>query len=176
MLKSRNLRVEFVWIQSFILRNLLFMEKQNLYSENSSAFAIAGMFFFLALTNAFNFYSAGRINPVGFRPSISYLYALFSILLVLFAGCYCFIRIRLTNAGIQVSYGPIKKTLAWKNVTACRIPTPAGKELWINKNVLGSVRVTYTTRCGRSREMPINTRKPEELVRVANELMRLNRR
>ena len=165
------------------------MEKQILYRETVPVYFIAVLFLVIACWMGFNLYHQINYGPVGSRPAPNSFYVAGIILAFLTGLNFSAIRIRLTDVDVHVSYGVFGKTLAWKDVSACEIDTSSvvrysgwgirlgiihGKPVTVC-NTFGGTRVAFFTRGDKPRGMVVTSRNSEELMRVSNELISMNR-
>jgi hypothetical protein len=166
-----------------------FMEKQILYRETVPAFFMAVLFLVIACWMGFTLYRQINYGPIGSRPAPDSFYVVGIIFALLIGLNFSAIRIRLTDIDVHVSYGVFGKTLAWKDVATCEIDTSSvvryggwgvrlgfihGKAVTVY-NTFGGTRVAFLTKGSKPRGLVVTTRNPDELMRVANELIAIHR-
>ena len=165
------------------------MEKQILYRETVPAYFMAVLFWVIACWMGFNLYHQINYGPVGSRPAPNSFYAVGIIIAILIGLNFGAIRIRLTDVDVHVSYGVFGKTLAWKDIASCEIDTSSviryggwgirlgfiqGKPVTVYNTFRGT-RVAFLNKGSKPRGLVVTTRNPEELMRVANELIGMQR-
>jgi hypothetical protein len=165
------------------------VEKQVLYRETVPAYGIAAIFLAVAICMGFSLYYQINYGPIGSRPAPNSVYIIGAALALLFGLNFSAIRIRLTDVDAHVSYGLFGKTLAWKDVAKCerddrsmvryggwgiRLGFIHGKPVTVYNTFFGS-RVAFLTKGRKPRGLVVTTRNPEELMRVSNQLIGMQR-
>ena len=165
------------------------MEKQILYRETVPSYFIMALFLVIAVWMGFNLYYQINYGPIGSRPAPNTSYIIGIPLALLFGINFSAIRIRLTDVDARISYGLFSKTLAWKDVATREKDTSSivryggwgirlgfihGKPVTVY-NTFGGTRVAFLTRSRKPRGMVVTTRNPEELMRVSNQLIGMQR-
>ncbi len=167
------------------------MDKRILYRETIPAYGMVAIFLVIACSMGFSLYHQINYGPIGSKPAPDNLYAIGCIVALLIGANFSAIRIRLTDLDVHVSYGLFGKTLPWHDVASCEIDRGAaalryggwgirlgmikGKPVWVY-NTFGGTRVAFLTSGRKPRGMVVTTRNPEELMRVANELIGMQKR
>jgi hypothetical protein len=165
------------------------MEKRILYSENVPAYGMATIFLAIFLGMVFSLYHQATYGPIGSKPAPDAFYVAGAIAALLIGLNFSAIRIRLTDVDVAVSYGLFGKTLAWNDVASCEIDAGAvlryggwgirlgrirGKTVWVY-NTFGGTRVAFLPKGSRRSGLVVSTRNPEQLMRMSNELIGLQR-
>jgi len=165
------------------------MGKQIFYRETVPAYFLSVIFLAIACWMGVTLYQQINYGPVGAKPAPSSFYVVGMILALLIGLNFSAIRIRLTHDDVHVSYGVFGKTLAWTDVATCEIDSRLGAryDRWairfgvinghpvIVYNTFGGTRVAFLAKGSKPRGMVVATRNPHELIRVANELISMNR-
>ena len=165
------------------------MEKQIFYRETVPAYFMAVIFLAIACLMGFALYHQINFGPVGVKPAPNSFYVVGIILALLIGLNFSAIRIRLTHDDVHVAYGVFGKTLAWRNVAKCEIDTSSvvryggwgirlgfihGKPVSVY-NTFGGTRVAFLAKGSKPRGLVVATRNPDELMRIANELIGMHR-
>jgi len=161
------------------------MERKVLYSETISSLAVnifALFAAFLWVIAAVHQVNRGPIGPKPGPPAI--VFVILAIVTCVAGTVSNRMRIQLTDIDISISWFWFRKTLAWKDISACEIDTmPAfirgwgwgaqlstygGRMLWACTTFSGK-RVAFITKDNMPRGMIVSTQNPEKLVRLAKE-------
>jgi hypothetical protein len=165
------------------------MGKQIFYRETVPDYFMAVIFLAMACWMGFTLYHQINYGPVGTKPAPNSFYVIGIILALLIGLNFSAIRIRLTAEDVHVSYGAFGKTLVWTDVATCEIDTRLGAryDRWGIRfgiihdkpvtvyNTFGGTRVAFLAKGNKPRGMAVTTRNPEELKRIANELIGMHR-
>ena len=165
------------------------LEKQILYRETVPVYGMIAIFSVVAGWMAFSLYYQLNYGPFGSRPAPNNVYIAGVIFALLIGLNFSAIRIRLTDVDVRVSYGLFGKTLAWHDVASCEIDSGAalryggwgirlgiihGKKVWVC-NTFGGTRVAFLTKGSKPSGSVVSTRNPDELMRISNELIGMQR-
>jgi len=165
------------------------MEKQILYRETVPAYFMAVIFLAIACWMGFSLYYQSNYGLIGSRPAPNNFYVIGIVFALLIGLNFSAIRIRLTDVDVHVSYGLFGKTIAWKDIATCekdassvaryggwgiRLGFVHGKPVTVY-NTFGGTRVAFLTRSGKPRGLVVTTLNPEELMRAANQLIRMQK-
>lgn len=165
------------------------MEKQVFYQETVPAYGMIAIFLAVAGWMAFSLHYQLNHGPLGSNPAPNAAYAAGIAFVVLIGLNFSAIRIRLTDVDVRASYGVFSKTLSWKEIETCeKDSSPAlryggwgirmgilnGKPVTVY-NTFGGTRVAFLTRGSKPRGLVVSTRNPEELMRISDQLIRMQR-
>ncbi len=138
---------------------------------------------------AFSLYYQVHFGPLGSTPAPNGVYIAGVAVALLVGLNFSAIRIRLTDAGVRIAYGLFGKTLSWSKVKSCAIDSGSalryggwgirlgsihGNRVWVY-NTIGGTRVAFLTESNRPTGMVVTTRNPDELMRIANQLIGMQR-
>jgi hypothetical protein len=159
------------------------MERKILYRETISSRAIGIFTFFVAFLWVLLALRQPTRGPVDPKPAVpAIFFAILAIVTCVVGIVFNRTRIQLTDSDISISWLWFRKTLAWKDISACEIDTmPAfirgwgvglgthdGKIVWVY-GTFGGKRVAFVTKDNIPRGMLVSTRNPEILMQLAKE-------
>lgn len=130
-------------------------------------------------------YYRTMFREAGTRPAPALHYLLLAILMaamILLLRNLRTLRIRITAAGVEVSFGIFHRRMKWDNIAGCsldrvswlryggwgiRITRANGAWRWVF-NVIGPERVVVSLKRGRARAFAFSTRHPDRVIETIN--------